>query len=80
MKYFLYDHAGSLNRGCEAIIRGTQNIILNADPYASFKLASFRPETDSVSGVDVTGAAPRELTKAEMAISALNIKFFKNES
>ena len=80
MKYFLYDHAGSLNRGCEAIIRGTQNIIIRADSSASLKLASFRPETDAVPDVEVTGAARRELTSAERLISALNIRLFKNES
>ena len=47
MKYFLFNHVGSFNHGCEAIVRGTVNIISNADPMAEFILSSFSPETDN---------------------------------
>ncbi len=80
MKYFLFDHAGSLNRGCEAIIRGTQNIIKLADSSASYRLASFRPETDTFAGTETIGIAPRALTGTEKLISAFNVKLLKNES
>ncbi|MBQ7595134.1 MAG: polysaccharide pyruvyl transferase family protein [Clostridia bacterium] len=80
MNYFLFDHAGSLNRGCEAIIRGTQNIINLADPSASYRLASFRPETDSFPGTEIIGTAPKALTGAEKLISAFNVKLLRNES
>lgn len=79
MKYFLFDHAGSLNRGCEAIIRGTMNIISRADKSAAFKLASYRPETDSAIGIETCYMESRELTKFENFISALNVKIAHSE-
>ena len=79
MKYFLFDHAGSLNRGCEAIIRGTMNIISRADKSAAFKLASYRPETDSAIGIETCYMESRELTKFESFISALNVKIAHSE-
>ena len=79
MKYFLFDHAGSLNRGCEAIIRGTVKIISAADDDASFRLASYRPENDTLLGLDTVRMESRELTGLETLISALNIKLAHSE-
>ncbi len=79
MKYFLFDHSGSLNRGCEAIIRGTTNIISRADKNASFKLASYRPETDLHFGVETGNMKARELSSFENLISAFSIKLLGSE-
>ena len=79
MKYFLFDHAGCLNRGCEAIIRGTVKIISSADGDASFRLASYRPEDDTALCLDTVKMESRELTGAEKLISALNVKLAHSE-
>ena len=79
MKYFLFDHAGCLNRGCEAIIRGTVKIISSADGNASFRLASYRPEDDTALCLDTVKMESRELTGAEKLISALNVKLAHSE-
>ncbi len=80
MKYFLFNHVGSFNHGCEAIVRGTVNIISNADRDASFVLSSFAPETDaSIKEVEKRTFATRELTSFERIISAVNVKFLKSE-
>ena len=79
MKYFLFDHAGCLNRGCEAIIRGTVKIISSADGNASFRLASYRPEDDTALCLDTVKMESRELTKSEKLISALNVKLAHSE-
>lgn len=79
MKYFLFDHAGCLNRGCEAIIRGTMNIVSRADKNASFRLASYRPGTDSVLGIETCKIESRELSSFEGIMSALNVKLAHSE-
>ncbi len=79
MKYFLFDHAGCLNRGCEAIIRGTVKIITSADGDASFRLASYRPEDDTALCLDTVKMESRELTGTEKLISALNVKLAHSE-
>lgn len=80
MKYFLFNHSGSLNHGCEAIVRGTVNIISNSDKESSFVLSSFNPESDGIiDGVDVRHFETRGLTKPETAVAALNFKLRKSE-
>lgn len=80
MKYFLFNHVGSLNHGCEAIIRGTVNIISKADSDSSFVLSSFAPETDNIiTDVEKRAFATRELTSFEKLISALNVKLRHSE-
>lgn len=80
MKYFLFNHVGSFNHGCEAIVRGTVNIISNADPKAEFVLSSFNPETDNViKTVEKRTFATRQLTFCEKIISAFHIKVYHSE-
>lgn len=80
MKYFLFNHVGSLNHGCEAIVRGTVNIIDNADNKAEYVLSSFAPETDSViTDVEKRTFAVRELSFLEKLVSAYNIKVRHSE-
>ena len=80
MKYFLFNHVGSLNHGCEAIVRGTVNIISNADSNAEFVLSSFAPETDSgILEVEKRAFATRQLTAFEKLVSAFNVKVMNSE-
>lgn len=80
MKYFLFNHVGSFNHGCEAIVRGTVNIISNADPKAEFILSSFNPETDHcIKAVEKRTFATRTLTFCEKLISAFHIKVNHSE-
>lgn len=48
MKCLLYFHGGSRNRGCEAIVRTTKDIIKETIQDASVYLVSKEPETDKV--------------------------------
>lgn len=80
MKYFLFNHAGSKNHGCEALVRGTVNIIGNSDENAEFVLSSSDPESDSkIKDVESKPAQTRELTFPEKIIAALDLKINKSE-
>ncbi len=79
MKYFLFDHSGSLNRGCEAIVRGTVNIISRVDEKAKFHLSSYSPQTDEGLGVELSKTEPRGLNKIETAIAKLDLKLRNSE-
>ncbi len=80
MKYFLFNHVGSFNHGCEAIVRGTVNIISNADKDSSFVLSSFAPETDDgIEDVEKRLFETRQLTSFERLISAFNVKLRNSE-
>lgn len=80
MKYFLFNHVGSLNHGCEAIVRGTVNIISNADDKAEFVLSSFAPETDSsILEVEKRTFATRPLSSFEKLVSAFYVKLMHSE-
>lgn len=80
MKYFLFNHVGSFNHGCEAIVRGTVNIISNADENAEFVLSSGAPETDSgILEVEKRTFATRPLTSFEKLVSAFNVKVRHSE-
>lgn len=80
MKYFLFNHVGSLNHGCEAIVRGTVNIIENADRNSGIVLSSFAPETDeSIDGIEKRAFLVRGLTFFEKLISAFNVKIRHSE-
>lgn len=80
MKYFLFNHVGSLNHGCEAIVRGTMNIISKADSNAAFVLSSFKPETDGIiDGIEKRLFSTRPLTFFEKLISAFHVKVRHSE-
>lgn len=80
MKYFLFNHQGSVNHGCEAIVRGTVNIIGNSDEDCSFKLSSYNADTDrNIDGIELCNFATRSLSKIETLVSALNIKIKHSE-
>lgn len=46
MKFMMYGHDGSLNRGCEAIVRSSTEMIKNEISGSKVILASGNPETD----------------------------------
>ncbi len=80
MKYFLFNHVGSFNHGCEAIVRGTVNIISNADDKAEFVLSSYAPETDSgILDVEKRTFATRQLSSFEKLVSAFHVKLMHSE-
>lgn len=79
MKYFLFNHAGSKNHGCEALVRGTVNIIENSDGNAEFALSSYDAQADNIDGVEVKQSATRELTFSEKIIAALDLRINKSE-
>lgn len=80
MKYFLFNHSGCLNHGCEAILRGTINIIGSFDKNAEFIVSSYNAESDnSISSVKSNQFILKELTNFEKAIAYLELKIKKSE-
>ena len=81
MKYFLFNHEGSKNHGCEAIVRGSMNIIENSDGKAEFVLSSYNPSDDEIiNNITVKAAKTRELTKVEKLIAAVDLKINNSET
>ena len=84
MKVLMFFHGGSNNRGCEAIIR-TAAQLLKADAHVKkLALASHDPDSDLiVPHIDVVHLdQPTVLDRYSLygLLSALSVKFFKNES
>ena len=81
MKYFLFNHEGSKNHGCEAIVRGSMNIIENSDEKAEFVLSSYNPSDDKIiNNITVKAAKTRALTKVEKLIAAVDLKINNSET
>ena len=81
MKYFLFNHEGSKNHGCEAIVRGSMNIIENSDEKAEFVLSSYNPSDDKIiNNITVKAAKTRDLTKIEKLIAAVDLKINNSET
>ena len=81
MKYFLFNHEGSKNHGCEAIVRGSMNIIENSDEKAEFVLSSYNPSDDKIiNNITVKAARTRDLTKVEKLIAAVDLKINNSET
>lgn len=81
MKYFLFNHEGSKNHGCEAIVRGSMNIIENSDEKAEFVLSSYNPSDDEIlNNITVKAARTRALTKVEKLIAAVDLKINNSET
>ena len=79
MKYFLFDHTGCLNRGCEAIVRGTMNILSRCDKTLSFCLSSYSPEDDAALEIENCAFKPRALNNFEKALATLDLKLNHSE-
>ncbi len=81
MKYFLFNHEGSKNHGCEAIVRGSMNIIENSDEKAEFVLSSYNPSDDKIiNNITVKAARTRALTKVEKLIATVDLKINNSET
>ena len=81
MKYFLFNHEGSKNHGCEAIVRGSMNIIENSDEKAEFVLSSNNPSDDKIiNNKTVKAARTRALTKVEKLIATVDLKINNSET
>ncbi len=81
MKVFLYNHSGSLNRGCEAIIRGTVNILNQTGLGNEFTLSSYSPQEDELLKdlVRVTTFKSGGLNKTQHIKAAIDIRLKKDE-
>ena len=79
MNYFLFNHTGSCNRGCEAIVRGTEKVIRASDEYANFALMSNAPETDNFDGFKIFKPQKRSLNLCEKAIAKTELALNNSE-
>lgn len=84
MKIMMFAHGGSLNRGCEAIVRSSTNIIKEKVQHAQVFLASGKPETDKIiTKLDgIYDGSDRDIKKYsyEWLVSSLRVKFFHDET
>ena len=83
MKIMMFAHNGSLNRGCEAIVRSSSKIIKDSINNSYIELASGRPETDKIiNNVDYFfDASPIELNPSfsDKVRMFMELKFKKKE-
>lgn len=84
MKILMFFHNGSLNRGCEAIVRSSVALIKNQNPNAEVNLASFNPSSDKVIPLinTIFDATKIKISKTSLVgiIAALKFKLFKDEN
>lgn len=83
MKILLFLHGGSLNRGCEAIVRTCTAEIKTQSPDAVIDLASYEPETDAhIENIHHVfrheQKPPKKFSWAGLK-SAFFVKFFQDE-
>ncbi|OPH56682.1 hypothetical protein BC351_27460 [Paenibacillus ferrarius] len=84
MKIMMFAHDGSLNRGCEAIVRSSTSLIKEKMTGAQVYLASGKPETDRIiSKLDgIYDGSPRGIKRYsyDWFLSSFKVKLFKDES
>ncbi|WP_057912987.1 polysaccharide pyruvyl transferase family protein [Peribacillus muralis] len=84
MKILMFAHDGSLNRGCEAIVRSSTSLIKESIEDSKVYLASGKPETDKgILKLDtIFDGSTSSIKKYSLQwlLSYINIKLFKNES
>ncbi|MFC0560072.1 polysaccharide pyruvyl transferase family protein [Halalkalibacter alkalisediminis] len=84
MKVMMFAHDGSLNRGCEAIVRSSNNLIKEKVNGAKTYLVSGKPDTDKVlvklDGIYDGSKKSIKKYSYEWFISSLKIKFFSDET
>lgn len=84
MKMLMFAHDGSLNRGCEAIVRSSDNIIKEKINGAKIFLASGKPETDKIlKNLDgIFDGSQKNLKKysIDWLLSSVKVKLFNDES
>lgn len=84
MKIMMFAHGGSLNRGCEAIVRSSTTIIKEKINGAKIYLASQKPETDKIltklDGIYDGSDCSIKKYSYDWWLSSLKVKFFNDES
>lgn len=84
MNIMMFAHSGSLNRGCEAIVRSTVSLLKQRTSEAKLYLASDHPETDrGIPGLDgLFDGSPRNLARysKDWFVASMRVKMFQDES
>ncbi|MFD0682130.1 MULTISPECIES: polysaccharide pyruvyl transferase family protein [unclassified Paenibacillus] len=84
MKIMMFAHDGSLNRGCEAIVRSSTSLIKEKINGAQVYLASGKPETDEMisklDGIYDGSASGIKKYSYEWLLSAVKVKLFNDET
>jgi colanic acid/amylovoran biosynthesis protein len=84
MKILMFAHDGSLNRGCEAIVRASTSIIKEKIKGTKVYLASGKPDTDKIltklDGLFDGSTTSINKFSYEWFISSLKVKLFNDES
>lgn len=84
MNILMFFHGGSQNRGCEAIVRSSTDLIKDNIDNAKVLLVSSRPETDKImTNLDnVYDGSDLSIRKYSMdwLLSSLKVKIFNDES
>lgn len=79
----MFFHGGSLNRGCEAIVRSSVQLIKERHPEAEISLASQNPNSDRIIPLVDTIIEDKQRTSKKYSFnwlkSAINVKLFKDE-
>ncbi len=80
----MFFHNGSLNRGCEAIVRSGVAIIKSQNPNAIVNLASFNPDSDAIIPLvdqifDARNVIIKKFSLVGL-IAAFKFKLFKDET
>lgn len=81
MKVFMFNHSGSMNRGCEAIVRGTTGIIEKAYKGSEYTLSSYVPQEDETLEriVKVVAFKQKPLNSASYLKAVINIRLKNDE-
>jgi colanic acid/amylovoran biosynthesis protein len=83
MNIMMYFHAGSYNRGCEAIVRSSTKIIKERLNGSKVFLSSGRPDSDRIitnlDGIFDGAEMPIKKYSPDWFVSSLRVKFFKDE-
>ncbi|WP_264512808.1 polysaccharide pyruvyl transferase family protein [Flavobacterium sp. N1719] len=84
MKILLFFHGGSLNRGCEAIVRSTVALIKKSHPDARVDLSSLNPNSDKVIPLLDAIHQERYYTIKKFSwhglMNLISLKLFRNEN
>lgn len=80
----MFFHGGSLNRGCEAIVRSAAHLLKDSGEIASISLSSMEPETDKIiPDLDVVHFDQRTAVdkfSLQGLRNAVNVKLFNDDS
>ncbi|UQZ85687.1 colanic acid biosynthesis protein [Paenibacillus konkukensis] len=84
MKIMMFAHGGSLNRGCEAIVRSSTSLIKERIRDAKVYLASGKPDTDQIitklDGIYDGSARGIRKYSYDWFVSAVKMKLFQDET